>query len=331
MRVLVTGGNGFIGSALAARLSAEGHRVRCLVHRGRELLDRLEVETVPGSVAEPKSLAAALDDVELVYHLAGSGRAGDWGRRRWFFEVNARGTRNVLDAAAKAGVRRFVHMSSLAVHRFTGHVDADEDVSADQDKYAYGASKAEAERHVQAAGADGRMETVIIRPGVVVFGPEDMTAFVYMAPLLEKGRWTHVKRGRPLLCYCFVDNLVDGLLLAGKDPAAAGETFIITDDLKISWKDFATRVIAAFGAREKTFSFPVPIARAAGIVLESVFKLFRSKSPPPITDYRTALVSRDFHFSCDKAKQILGYKPAIGFEEGLSRTVEWYRRWRETR
>jgi nucleoside-diphosphate-sugar epimerase len=329
MNVLVSGGNGFIGSALVERLLREGCNLRCLVHRSSELLDGLDVELFQGSLSQPENLERACKGTDVVYHLAGSGRAGDWGSRKWFFACNADGTRNMLDAAVKAGVGRFVHMSSLAVHRFTGHTDADESVPADQQKYAYGASKVEAERHVRQAQLEGKIESVILRPGVVVFGPRDETAFVHMAPLLEKGRWTHVKGGSPLVCYSYVDNLVKGLLLAGKHPAAAGETFIITDDLSLSWKELIFGVIAAFGAREKTFSFPAPLARAAGISMEAAFKLVRSRKPPPITDYRTALVSRDFHFSCAKAKQVLGYSPEVRFEEGLRRTVEWYRRWKE--
>ncbi|HUU01982.1 MAG TPA: NAD-dependent epimerase/dehydratase family protein [Myxococcota bacterium] len=326
MKVLVTGGNGFIGSALVERLQADGHEVRCLMHRSRDLLDGLDIELAPGSVVEPAGLDAACEGVELVYHLAGSGRAGDWGSRKWFFACNANGTRNMLDAAVRAGAGRFVHMSSLAVHSFTGHVDADESVPADQQKYAYGASKVEAERHVR---REGKIECVILRPGVVVFGPRDETAFVHMAPLLEKGRWTHVRGGSPLVCYSYVDNLVNGLLLAGTHPAAAGETFVITDDLRLSWKELISKVIAAFGARERTFSFPAPLARAAGIALEAAFKLSCSRKAPAITDYRTALVSRDFHFSCAKAKQMLGYSPALPLEEGLRRTVEWYRSLKE--
>jgi nucleoside-diphosphate-sugar epimerase len=274
-------------------------------------------------------LPAAVDGVEVVWHLAGSGRAGDWGSRKWFFEQNADGTRNLLDAAVEAGVRRFLHVSSLAVHRFTGHLDADESTPADQEKYAYGASKLAAERYVQKARDARLIETAIVRPAVVVFGPEDTTAFIHMAPMLEKGRWTHVKGGKPFLCYTYVSNLVDGLLLAGTHEKAAGETFNITDDLQIRWKEFIGAVVHAFEVDQRTMSFPVPVARAAGISLEAVFKLFHTKKPPPITDYRTALVSKDFHFSCAKAKRMLGYRPRVSFHEGLVRTVEWYRKWKK--
>lgn len=331
MKVLVTGANGFIGSELVRLLLEQGHQVRCLIHRSKGRLKDLDVHLVQGSVTDTVGLPAAVEGVEAVWHLAGSGRAGDWGTRKWFFEQNADGTRNLLDAAVSAGVRRFVQVSSLAVHRFTGHLDADEETPADQKKYAYGASKLAAERYVKKAGGGNLIEAVIVRPAVVVFGPEDTTAFIHMAPMLEKGRWTHVKGGKTFLCYTYVSNLVDGLLLAGTHEKAAGETFNITDDMQIRWKEFIGAVVHAFDVRERAMSFPVPVARAAGITLEAVFKLFRTRKPPPITDYRTALVSKNFHFSCGKAKRVLGYRPRVSFHEGLVRTVNWYRGWKEER
>jgi nucleoside-diphosphate-sugar epimerase len=330
MKVLVTGANGFIGSKLVRSLLDQGHQVRCLFHRSRDQLEGLDVHLVQGSVTDPLGLPAAVEGVEAVFHLAGSGRAGDWGSRKWFFEQNADGTEKLLNAAIQAKVRRFVQVSSLAVHRFTGHLDAGEDTPADQEKYAYGASKLAAERHVRRAGDANLIETVIVRPAVIVFGPGDTTAFIHMAPMLEKGRWTHVKGGKPFLCYTYVSNLADGLLLAGTHPQAAGEIFNITDDMQIRWKEFVSAVVHAFESRERAMSFPVPIARAAGITLEAVFKLLGTKKPPPITDYRTALVSKDFHFSCGKAKRMLGYRPRVSFHEGLRRTVDWYRKWKQT-
>ncbi len=325
MRVAVTGGNGFIGFGLVQRLLQAGHRVKCLVHRTRHLIEDLDVEIVPGSITDPDSLAPLLRDTDVVFHLAGSGKAGDWGAKDWFFEMNAEGTRHVLDSAVRWGVRRFVHLSSLAVHRFVGYVDADETTPADQNKYAYGASKLEAERLVTQAFQDGRIDTVIVRPGLVVYGPYDTTAFIYMAPLLRKGRWFHLAGGKKMLCLSYVDNLADGLLLAAEHRQAPGQTFVITDDLRLSWKEYIHKLIEAFGVADRCVSLPMFLGRFAGISLEALFRLAGSKSPPPITDYRTALVAKDFHFSCQKAKRVLGYLPRIPLDEGVRKTVDWYR------
>lgn len=321
-RALVTGANGFIGSHLTRRLLAEGIEVHALSHRSADRLEGLPIRVFRGDVSEPASLAPAFAGVEVVFHLAA--RATDWGPRSEFFRVNVEGTRAALEAARAAGCRRFVHLSSLAVHRFTGHLDADEDTPADQQRYHYGASKAAAEALVHTAAREGWVETTILRPGVVVHGPGDTTAFVHMAPVLARGRWPHVGRGRFVFCYSFIENLVDGVALAGMRPEGAGRTFNITDDIRPTWAEYIEVLQSLFGNRRGSISFPVPVARAAGCAAEWMFRLFRAQNPPPITDYRTALVSKDFHFSCARAKALLDYRPQVPFEEGLRRTVEWY-------
>lgn len=127
------------------------------------------------------------------------------------------------------------------------------------------------------------------------------------------------------MCYSYVENLADGLILAGTLSQGASETFVITDDLRMTWAAYVSALMKAFQVKERSFSVPVPIARAAGILTEMLFRLVRATNPPDINDYTTALVSRDFHFSCEKAKRLLGYSPAVSFEEGLRRTVQWYR------
>ncbi len=323
MRVLVTGANGFIGSAITRRLVAAGHAVRCLIHRSDHRLQGLAIERLRGSLLDPGCAEAAVAGVERVFHLAG--RATDWGSREQFFRINADGTRRLVVAASAAGVGRLVFTSSLAVHRFGGHVDADERTPADQTRYAYGASKAAAERSVAAAAAAGSLETVIIRPGVVVYGPEDTTAFADMAPMLSRGRWAHVAGGRRLLCTVYVDNLVDALQAAAGAPAAAGRTYVVTDDRRLTWREYIAAAVAAFGARERSLSVPRPLARLAGIGLEVLWRAAGAGQPPPITDYRTALVADDFHFSCRRAKRELGYRPQVGLAEGMRRTVAWWR------
>lgn len=321
-RALVTGANGFIGAHLTRRLLAEGLEVHALSHRSADRLAGLGVRVFQGDVTQADSLVPAFTGVDVVFHLAA--RATDWGPRREFFRINVEGTRAALEAARGAGCRRFVLLSSLAVHRFTGHLDADEDTPADQRRYHYGASKVAAEALVHTAQREGWLETTILRPGVVVHGPGDTTAFVHMAPVLERGRWAHVAGGRRVFCYSYVENLVEGILTAGLQPVAAGRTLILTDDLRVTWAEYIEVLLRMFQNPRRSLSFPVPVARAAGCMAEWVFRLFRAQNPPPITDYRTALVSKDFHFSCARAKEILGYRPRVPFEEGLRRTVEWY-------
>ncbi len=329
--ILVTGANGFIGSALTRCLVEAGCEVRGLILRGTDPgpLEALRVPVFQGDICQPDTLAAPLAGVRTVFHLAAL--ASDWAPFDLFLRIIADGTQNVLDAARQAGVGRFVHMSSLAVHRFSGHVEADELTPTGNDVNGYCTAKVIAESMVRRAEAQGWFATTIIRPGAVIFGPGDTTAFVHLAPALLKGQVPLVGGGRALTCYSHIDNLTAGMCLAAAAPEAAGEVFILTDDRRISWREYLTAVCQALGAPARFRSVPAWLAEAGGWSLEAIWKLARRAKAPPIHLYRVGLVARDFHFSCAKAKRMLGYRPQVGLEEGLIGTVAWYRNWQTSR
>ena len=324
--VLVTGANGFIGSALCRALQQAGCEVRGLILRGTDpgMLGQLGVPYTQADICEPDTLGEPLSGIQTVFHLAALAR--DWGRWKVFMRVNADGARNVLEAAANAGVRRFVHMSTLAVHKFNGHVDADEATPAANRINGYCAAKIVAEEHVHEFQAKGRLETVIIRPGAFIHGPGDTTVFIHLVPYLEQGKMMLINRGRQLTCYSYVENLVAGMVLAASRPEAVGETFILTDDIKITIRELMEAVCAALEIPPKFGSSPAWLARSAGWILEMLWKMARRPQAPPAHRYRANFAAKDFHFSCEKAKKMLGYRPAIPLQEGLSRAVEWYRK-----
>jgi 2-alkyl-3-oxoalkanoate reductase len=323
--VLVTGAGGFIGSTLCRALIESGAEVRGLdlPGAGGRGLEKIGVRLFEGDICKPDSLIEPFRGVATVFHLAALAR--DWGKRSLFMAVNAQGTGNALDAAAKAGVSRFVHMSSLAIHSFSGHREADESTPAKNQINGYCSSKIAAEKMVHKAQTAGKFECTIIRPGAIIHGPGDTTAFIQLAAYLEKNKMMLVNGGRQLTCYSYSENLARGMILAAASPAGANETFIVTDDLKISVSDYMSAVCRALGLPARFRSIPAPLAYAAGWTLEMLWKLAGSKNPPLVHRYRVGLVARDFHFSCEKAKRTLGYDPKIAFEEGLERTACWYR------
>ncbi|MCB0221171.1 MAG: NAD-dependent epimerase/dehydratase family protein [Chrysiogenetes bacterium] len=325
MKALVTGANGFLGSHLSEALSANGIEVRAMIQAGTPMvnLEGIDVECVDGDLADTASLARACEGCDLVYHLAAV--VSDYGPWSLFKRINVEGTRDLIDAAAGAGARRFVQMSSLSVHGFHGWFNATEEAPIDAGNN-YARSKVEGEKLVHAAHEGGKIEGVIIRPGYFPFGPRDRTSFANLADALEKGIYRQVGDGRARTCTSYAPNLAQGMVLAGTKAEAAGETFVLADDAPISWKEINARLSKALGVAMPRISIPAPLARAAGDIMERVWTLAGAKNAPPLTSYRVRVPLTDSHFSNAKARRLLGFDPKVGFDEGLALTVEWYRR-----
>jgi len=323
--VLVTGANGFIGSHLCRALLEKGHRVRGLILPGTptENLDGMDVEQLPGNILDDGSIDAAMHGVEVVYHLAA--KVADWGPRRDFFSLNLDGTANVIRSARKAGCGQFVYMSSLAVHGWTDHMDADEDEPRDvHPSYPYGLTKRLAEDLVLRQWKKKRISVTVIRPGFFPFGPRDRTSFFPLAQHLEKGAFAFVDGGSKIPCISYVENLAAGMALVCLNPNADGKTFVIADEAKLSWKQIITLFCNKLGVPTPGRSIPYALAYPAAWIADRAFMVLRKKEPPVITRYRVNLNRFHFHFVSDRAREILGYAPSVDPEEGAERTVAWY-------
>lgn len=325
MRALVTGANGFIGSHLVKALVDRGHRVRGMVQPGTPIdsLEGVDVELVDGDLRSASQLGQACADQEVIFHLAAI--PSDWAPARLIHAVNVEGTRRLLEAATGAGCRRLVLMSSLAVHRSTGHRDATEDTPRDRTQLPYAASKIACEDLCAAAQRGGRLETVILRPGLVPFGPGDRLATLELARVLRTGRLPLIGGGRTAICTSYVENLVPGVALAGELDAAAGQTLILADDGHPTWANLFGAYARHLGAPPPRRSLPWALAQTAAVAVEGVWGLLRLSRLPPLTRYRVGLWRHDFHFSSDRAKRVLGYEPTISLEEGAKRTMDWAR------
>jgi nucleoside-diphosphate-sugar epimerase len=324
MQILVTGANGFVGAALCRKLVERGNSVRGLVRKTSDLslLEGVPIERAIGAMDDPPSLADAMRGVEVVYHVAAA--VSDWGPLAYFRRVNVEGTRNVLEAAVGNGVRRFVYVSSAAVHNFIGAQDMDERSPQLPTPFPYCQSKREAEALVLEYHRQGKIAATIVRPGDV-YGPGDRVALLNLAGLLETGRMAYVGRGEKLGAFTYVENLADGLILAGAVERPAGEAYVITDGVKLTWRAYFEKLTLALGVPKPRFFVNPALAYAAASALEFVYRLFHVSSRPPITRYLIVHLSRDFHFSIEKARRELGYEPRVGVDEAVARTAEWYR------
>jgi nucleoside-diphosphate-sugar epimerase len=323
MRALVTGGTGFVGSHLVRRLIGRGYQVTS-IDKNRGLADdelrALGATLVTGSVTEASDVERVMAGQELVFHLASP--FGDLLQPDEAYRaVEVDGTRNVLAAAERHGVRRVVHCSTQGVHGIIDTPCGDEDSPiAPRDYYCY--SKAEGEKVAREFLARG-LDVVIVRP-TSVYGPGDIRGWLKLFRMASKGWFLMVGSGRTLNHPVYVENLVDLFELAALSPVAKGRTYIAGDDQAVTLTGLVRAVGRAVGTEVKIVRFP--FYRAAWYVsaaVELVFKGVRVK--PPVFRRRLSWFITNRRFSIDRAREELGYRPRVRLSEGLARTAAWYR------
>lgn len=322
MTILVTGGTGFTGKALVKRLLDDGHRVRALDYKEGLKTEELRdwgAEVVIGSVTDKAVVEQCMDGVEVVQHLAAAFRELNV-PDSYYREVNVGGTRNVLEAALAHNVRKFVYCSTCGVHGNIDHPPGGEDAPIQAADY-YQQTKYEAEPVVQEYFQKG-LKTVILRPAAI-YGPGDPERFAMIFRRVAKGRFPIFGNGKTLYHPLYIDNLVDALVLAMADGAGDGEAYLIADEEYLGIEDLVKRVGKALDVAVKTPHFPVMPLVVAGHVCETLCRPFGIT--PPIFPRRVDWYRQNRAFKIDKAKRDLGYRPAVGIDEGLKRTAVWYR------
>ncbi|MGA2547208.1 MAG: NAD-dependent epimerase/dehydratase family protein [Rectinemataceae bacterium] len=331
LKILVTGASGFIGDHLCAALAARGDSVRALYRRKTpppELLalrdsgspGRGEVELFRADLGDGERVCEAVKGVGAVIHAAAL--ASDWGDLDLFLKANYDATVGLLEASRGAGASIFVYLSSAAVHGFGPHVDTKEGGPYYPLKYPYQITKLMTEKYVLAQNAPG-FRTTAIRP-CNVYGPGDRMSTYQMYDAIMDGIFGYIGSGRALTCPIYIDDLCAGVLAALDRSESGGEAIILTDGQKVAWKDYTRVMFAAVGSRKRPISLPKPIAFAAAWIMTAVARLFRSQSRPILTMYPVEQGSADYHFSNEKARELLGFEPRVFYEEGLVRTARAY-------
>ncbi len=325
MKVFVTGANGFIGSNLVKKIIQSGHSVKALVLPGTSIdnIKSTGCEIIYGNMLDVHQFENSLEGIDIIFHLAA--RVSDWGRWKDFYKLNVSATKDLINSAIKHEVKRFVFVSSLAIHKPTGYRNGDENAPRNNTDFPYALSKIMIEDFLDECYIKRVIEPVIIRPGVFPFGPEDYTSFSKIADAMRRGLFGYVNGGKALLCTAYVENLVDGMILAGMKEIARGQKYIIGDNVKITWRELIELFAKELKVKPPRIDIPYFVAKIAAGTMEGIFRLLMIKSPPPLTDYRVSLVAKDFYFNSEKAMKELGYKPSISIEDGVRRTVRWYR------
>jgi nucleoside-diphosphate-sugar epimerase len=312
MRVFLTGASGFIGRALRERYERDGHEVV-----GVDLAADPEHDVVAGDVAVPGPWQDHAAGAELVIHTAAIVSL----RRERPDEVwraNVLGTAHALEAAERAGARRFVHFSSVTVFGFDFPDGVDERFPVQPTGLPYPDTKIASEQVVLQAQLEGRLDVTIVRPGDV-YGPRSRAWALLPAQMIRDRKLALPGGGRGIFSPVYIDNLVDGVVLAAQAPDAVGQVFTLSDGVGIPNRDFFAPYAELVGRRLLTL--PTPVALALAGVVERAAR--RRPGDNDVNPVALRYMLRQGTYSNARARRVLGWEPAVGVEEGLVRTVDW--------
>lgn len=317
-KVLVTGAGGFIGSHLTTDLVRQGHSVVALdLHLDRlsQLATGGSVNLWEGDVADPETQKRAVAGADTVFHLAAA-HLGATVPEREFWRVNVDGVRTLVDAAREAGVRRFVHCSSVGVYGHVEHPPADEDSPCAPD-LAYETTKLEGERIVLEAVRQHGFPAVVLRP-VWVYGPGcPRTEKLFRA--VKKGRFIVGGRGSGLRHCVYIKDMIRAFRLASESETAIGQVIIVGDAKAVTVRQLVD-LIAELTDAKPPRSIPLPVLHAIGLLAELAYKPLGKE--PPISRRTAKFFTANTSFSIARARKLLGYEPQYDLKTGLLETYE---------
>jgi nucleoside-diphosphate-sugar epimerase len=323
-KAFITGINGFIGSNLAKQLIDQGIEVYGLVRKSSDLsfIKGLNLKLFRGDITNPGTLIPEwFNDIDTVFHVAGL--AADWGPYGLFYKINVEGTQNIAKISAQAGVKRFVYISTVAFHGF-GRTNIKETDPVPKKLIPYAKTKWLAEQWLWNFSKNTGMEITAIRPGNV-FGPNDRTFMLKYLDAMEKGKFAQINHGKAKTCPTFILNLTNAIILAATHQNAPGNAFIVTDGLDIDWNTFNNLLAEEMGIKLKNTSIPYSIAMAAAKLYYALHSALGLKPEPFLTPYRINNGGKDYHFSIEKIKSMLGFTPPYDLKTAVRMTVQWYK------
>lgn len=317
--VMITGANGFIGSRLVERLTAIGADVRAVIRSGL-MADRWNTNprcrAFRGDVTDAASLGSATAGCAVVFHCAWGGTSMEESRL-----VNVEGTRNVLRAAAEAGVGRVVHLSSMAAHGQTLPPVLTEACPLKFEGDAYSVGKAEGEQAAFDFGKANGLEIVAFRPALV-YGPRSPIWLLAYFERVKLEQVALIDGGSGIANLIYVDDLVDAMIIAAERPAVAGEAFLMSGPEPVSWRDYIGGLAAMCG---KPLPPSVSLRRAR---LEIPFwKVYSTLTlhPRRLQGMDLGQMTQQSRVSIEKAKRIFGYAPRFSLAAGMRSCEEWLR------
>jgi nucleoside-diphosphate-sugar epimerase len=321
MRVALTGASGYTGGRLLDALRRRGDEVRALVRPASvsEHLHASGAALVLGDLSQAEAIARLVEGADAVLHVAAVYRTAGH-PDAYYREVNVGGTDRLLEAAARSGVLRFVHTSTVGVHGDVKQPPADETAPiAPGDIYQQ--TKAEAEALALGFHRRRGLPVVVVRPGAI-YGPGE-TRLLKLFRAIARGRYAIIGDGRSFYHPVYIEDLVEGFLLALDRPEAVGEAFLVCGPRYASQSELAALIAKHTGGRVLPFHIPARPIQWAGDVVEAICVPLGLE--PPLHRRRVDFWTKSRAFRIEKARRMLGYAPKVDLDEGIARTAAWYR------
>jgi nucleoside-diphosphate-sugar epimerase len=323
MNMLITGGTGFIGSRLALECLNRGHAVKVLGQENtpaesfnRKIVEDRGGQVILESVTDMNRFSDLFQDVDVVFHLAAVQHEMNVPDQK-FWDVNVTGTKNILEASVRAGVKRFVHGSTIGVYgSITGVID--EQTSCMPDNI-YGESKFEGEK--LALSYCDRIPVVVIRIPEV-YGPGDRR-LLKLFKAIKRNAFVVIGSGENLHHLIYIDDLVEGLLQSAVHPAAANRLFLLAGMEPVTTNQMVAAISRQLGSSPPRFRAPMFPFLVAAIVLEKTMRPLGIQ--PPLHRRRLDFFKKSFTLSTQLAKQTFGFSPKEDFLQGALKTANWYK------
>lgn len=326
---LVTGAGGCIGRCLVKRLVSEGLQVHALdvdgaaLHRLLSVFPQRTVTAFHGSLANTEMLRKACDGVQAVFHSAAKVHSIPRNAREEaeFFEVNVSGTENLLRACPVQGLRAFIFFSTIAVYG-TGDGSPLTESTPLNPENSYARSKLEGERRVTEFFEQGAVHRTIFRMALV-YGEGERGNFSRVMRGVDTGRFLLVGNGATLKSLIYVEDVVTAALTAARSVAAQGQVFVLSDPEAYPLRQVVETLARHLGVRSPRIRLPLWLARSGGAVLDALGRGLGFR--PPFTRADVEKLMTDTVCDVSKIRSVLGFHSEYGLEEGVRRTVQWYR------
>jgi nucleoside-diphosphate-sugar epimerase len=319
MKIVVTGGGGFIGSAIVRHLLEKGDRLTVIGRSRYPFLERIGVCCRQGDISDAAFMTKSLKGAELVFHVAA--KAGIWGRKEEYERINIRGTENCIRACRDNGVAALVYTSTPSVV-FDG-----KDIEGGNESlpYAgrplchYASTKIIAEQRLLAASSSD-LKTTAIRPHLV-WGPGDPHLLPRLFERARKGKLKIIGSGTNRVDITYIDNVVHAHVQVARnllaEGTAAGRAFFVGQEKPVVLWQWINALLEQEGLKPVTRRIPHGCAYLIGTLLEGVYRATSRRGEPPMTRFVAQQLARSHWFDHGAAREIFGYAPGISVEEGM--------------